>query len=94
MAQNLGTESKKAERDPQADASEEDSGRNIPDGTHVGSIDPPVELPLGIIVLITHTRRMNNKKSSRRVDVRLVKKVLTVMMYHASYTHDVGIYSG
>ena len=62
VAQNLGTESKKAERDPQADAGEEGSGRNIPDGTHADSPDLPVELPVGIIVVRTLTRRLNHKK--------------------------------
>ena len=60
VTQNLGTESKKGEGDPQADGDEENSGRNSPDGTHVGSPDRPVELPLGIIVVRTHTRRSNH----------------------------------
>ena len=62
VTQNLGTESKKAQGDPQADAGEENSGRNSLDGTHVDSPDPPVELPLGIIVIRTCTRRLDPKK--------------------------------
>ena len=49
--QNLGTESKKADRGPQVDAGEDDSDRNILDGTHADSPDPPVELPVGVIVM-------------------------------------------
>ena len=55
--QNLGTESNKAEGDPQADTGEEDIGR-----THADSIDPSVELPLDTIVIRTYTRRLDHKK--------------------------------
>ena len=62
MTQNLGTELKKAEGGPQADASEECNGRSSPDGTRADSPDHPVELPVGIIVVRTLTRRLNHKK--------------------------------
>ena len=41
----------KADRDPQSDASDDDSDRNILDGTHADSPDPTVELRVGVIVM-------------------------------------------